>query len=106
MPNASNDDSVDSNRDDAFLGRHVANLGALVVELTFRVEIASDIYDPRRRRVAVVGYRETVDTTMVEIRTNVFFASWKERSGATVTNCEDSRVACCSRTQRSRMGPL
>lgn len=71
------------------LGRFIANLGALVVELLFesRTRLTFTILDGGG--LAEVGYRETVDTTMVEIRPNVFFTSWKERSGATVTHLED-----------------
>ena len=75
--------------DDAFLGRYIAKLGALVVELHFesRTRLTFTILDGGG--LAELGYSETVDTTMVELRPNVFFTSWKERSGATVTHFED-----------------
>lgn len=74
-------DSPASKPEEAFLGRFIANLGALVVELHFesRTRLTFTILDGGG--IAEVGYRETVDTTMVEIRPNVFFTSWKERSG-------------------------
>jgi predicted SnoaL-like aldol condensation-catalyzing enzyme len=92
MPKTHSDGFADeraANAGEVFLGRFIANLGALVVELHFesRTRLTFTILDGGG--LAEVGYRETVDTTMVEIRPNVFFTSWKERSGATVTHFED-----------------
>ena len=36
-----------------------------------------------------LGSSETVQTTMVEIRPNVYMIYWKEKSGTTVTHLED-----------------
>lgn len=36
-----------------------------------------------------LGQPETVQTTMIEIRPNVYMVYWKEKSGATVTHLED-----------------
>lgn len=35
------------------------------------------------------GYAETVTIRMMEIRPNVYLASWQERKGATVTQVQD-----------------
>lgn len=94
MANARSDDLAAKHApktDDAFLGRYIAKLGALVVELHFesRTRLTFTILDGGG--LAKLGYRETVDTT-VELRPNVFFTSWKERSGATVTHFEGFRT--------------
>lgn len=36
-----------------------------------------------------LGPSETVQTTMVEVRPNVYMVYWKEKSGTTVTHLED-----------------
>jgi len=35
------------------------------------------------------GYSEKVQTTIAEVRPNVYMVAWKEASGATVTHVED-----------------
>ncbi|MFG1916005.1 nuclear transport factor 2 family protein [Micromonospora sp. NPDC048898] len=70
-------------------GRFLADLGALVVELhfetrdrlTFTIRDGGGLTEP--------GYTETVATKMIEIRPGVYFTSWVEKSGATVTHLED-----------------
>ncbi|MHA3789993.1 MoaF-related domain-containing protein [Flavobacterium hauense] len=39
--------------------------------------------------LTAIGYTEKVETTIAEIRPNVFMVAWKEISGATVTHVED-----------------
>lgn len=54
---------------DAFLGRYIAKLGALVVELHFesRKRLTFTILDGGG--LTKLGYRETVDTTTSSVRT-------------------------------------
>lgn len=39
--------------------------------------------------LTAIGHTEKVETTIAEIRTNVYMVAWKEISGATVTHVED-----------------
>ncbi|MCY1489800.1 hypothetical protein D3C87_70010 [compost metagenome] len=39
--------------------------------------------------LTAIGHTEKVQTTIAEIRPNVFMVAWKEISGATVTHVED-----------------
>ncbi|GAB3264048.1 hypothetical protein GCM10027586_20070 [Kineococcus gypseus] len=69
--------------------RFLADLSPLIVELyfnsqtqlTFTIREGGDLAEP--------GYSETVDTDMVEVAPQVYFTSWEEKSGATVTHLED-----------------
>lgn len=36
-----------------------------------------------------IGHTERVETTIAEIRPNVYMVAWKEKTGATVTHVED-----------------
>lgn len=50
-------------------------------EMTFTIKEAGGIVPN--------GYSETVKAKIVEVRTNLYFLSWQEKSGATVTHVED-----------------
>jgi hypothetical protein len=39
--------------------------------------------------LTAIGHTEKVETTIAEIRPNVYMVAWKENSGATVTHVED-----------------
>jgi len=39
--------------------------------------------------LTAIGHTEKVETTVAEIRPNVYMVAWKEISGATVTHVED-----------------
>ncbi|TDT98256.1 putative SnoaL-like aldol condensation-catalyzing enzyme [Streptomyces sp. 846.5] len=69
--------------------RFLADLGVLVVELHF--EAADRLTFAVRDGAALVGagHRETVVTTMREVGPGLYFTSWQEASGATVTHFED-----------------
>lgn len=39
--------------------------------------------------LTAIGHTEKVETTVAEIRPNIYMVAWKESSGATVTHVED-----------------
>ena len=50
-------------------------------ELTFKIKDAGGI--------SPSGHTETVKTQIIEVRPNLYFLGWKEKTGATVTHVED-----------------
>ena len=69
--------------------RFLADLGVLVVELAF--DSATQITFTVKQGAGLVGdgHSETVAATVHEVRPGVYFTSWQEASGATVTHLED-----------------
>ncbi|HEY5834051.1 MoaF-related domain-containing protein [Streptomyces sp.] len=68
---------------------YLADLGDLVLEVTFESQSRLTFVVLESSGLAVAGHRETVAASMAEVRPGLFFTSWKERSGSTVTQLQD-----------------
>jgi predicted SnoaL-like aldol condensation-catalyzing enzyme len=69
--------------------RFYATIGKLEVELTFNKDNTVTFIVVNGAGLAPEGHTETLPVHPVEIRKNVFFLGWTEKSGATVTHLED-----------------
>lgn len=65
------------------------DLGVLKTELYFETEDSMIFTVLEGGSLTETGYVERVDTTIAEVRPNVYMVAWKEISGATVTHVED-----------------
>jgi len=66
-----------------------ASIGKLEVELTFNIDNTVTFVVIHGGGLAPDGHTETLSVHPVEIRKNIFFLGWTEKSGATVTHLED-----------------
>ena len=69
--------------------RYLMDVGVLKTELYFENEVSMIFTVLEGESLTENGYSERVDTTIAEIRPQVYMVAWKEISGATVTHIED-----------------
>lgn len=69
--------------------RFVMDVGVLKTELYFESNNSMTFKVLEGGALQTKGYSETVETTIAEIRPQVYMVAWKEISGATVTHVED-----------------
>jgi hypothetical protein len=69
--------------------RYFVDLGRLTLEENFESAERMTFTVVAGGGMVPDGYVETVATTAVEIRPDVFLISWKEESGANITHLED-----------------
>ncbi|GAA2697500.1 nuclear transport factor 2 family protein [Actinoplanes palleronii] len=75
---------------DAVFGhQYVSDLGELVLLLDFESASALTVTVLEGGGIAVAGQRERVDVTMAEVRPGLYFTTWQNRAGATVTQMQD-----------------
>src|SRR5882757_3427611 len=67
----------------------VADLGPLQTRLTFNAAGTLTFVVTKGAGLAPDGHTETVDVQVSELRPDLYLASWREASGATVTHVED-----------------
>lgn len=69
--------------------RYAMDVDVLKTELYFESDESMVFTIIDGGSLAKDGYSERVETTIVEIRPEVYMVAWKEASGATVTHLED-----------------
>jgi len=67
------------------------DVGVLKTELYFETEQSMVFTVIDGGSLTEKGYSERVETTIAEIRPQVYMVAWKENSGATVTHVEDHK---------------
>ena len=68
---------------------YIMDVGVLKTELYFETEKSMVFTVIEGGSLTENGYSERVETTIAEIRPQVYMIAWKEISGATVTHVED-----------------
>jgi len=75
---------------DRLIGRTYLNdMDAFAVEFHYLSETAARLRVVDGRAVCETGHTEEVALKLIEIRDNVFFNSWREQNGSTVTRIDD-----------------
>jgi len=69
--------------------RYIMDVGVLRTELYFETEKSMVFTIIEGGGLTENGYSERVETTIAEVRPQVYMVAWKELSGATVTHVED-----------------
>ncbi|SEK80476.1 MoaF-related domain-containing protein [Parapedobacter koreensis] len=69
--------------------RYIMDVGVLKTELYFETDESMVFTIIDGGSLTENGYSEHVETTVAEIRPQVYMIAWKELSGATVTHVED-----------------
>ncbi|WP_108423252.1 MoaF-related domain-containing protein [Flagellimonas amoyensis] len=69
--------------------RFQMDVGVLKTELDFESDNTMTFKVLEGGALQTKGYSERVETTIAEIRPQVYMVAWKEVSGATVTHVED-----------------
>ncbi|WP_268223404.1 MoaF-related domain-containing protein [Sinomicrobium oceani] len=69
--------------------RYIMDVGVLKTELFFETDETMVFTVIEGGGLTKNGYSESVETTIAEIRPQVYMVAWKEKSGATVTHVED-----------------
>lgn len=69
--------------------KYVMDVGVLKTELFFETEESMVFTIIEGGSLTENGYSERVETTIAEVRPQVYMIAWKEISGATVTHVED-----------------
>ena len=69
--------------------RYKMDVGALKTELFFESDESMVFTVIDGGSLTEDGYTERVETTIAEVRPQVYMIAWKEASGATVTHVED-----------------
>ncbi|WP_454195250.1 MoaF-related domain-containing protein [Nocardia sp. Marseille-Q1738] len=72
-----------------FGSRFLAYMGDYVAVLRYESDTRLTITVLEGAGLAEGGHRESVETTMAELRPGLFFSTWRERSGTTVTQIAD-----------------
>lgn len=65
------------------------DVGVLRTELYFETDTSMVFTIIEGGGLTKNGYSERVETTIAEVRPQVYMVAWKEKSGATVTHVED-----------------
>ncbi|MGS2762974.1 MoaF-related domain-containing protein [Sinomicrobium sp. M5D2P9] len=69
--------------------RYIMDVGVLKTELYFEAEESMVFTVIEGGGLTTNGYSERVETTIAEVRPQVYMVAWREKSGATVTHVED-----------------
>ncbi|MDR6968107.1 phenolic acid decarboxylase [Flavobacterium arsenatis] len=69
--------------------RFIMDVGVLKTELYFETDESMVFTVIEGGSLTKKGHTEKVETTIAEIRPDVYMVAWKENSGATVTHVED-----------------
>lgn len=69
--------------------RYIMDVGVLRTELYFETDTSMVFTIIEGGGLTENGYSESVETTIAEVRPQVYMVAWKEKSGATVTHVED-----------------
>lgn len=77
---------MEANRKQIVGNKFNADFGDYLFELYFESETQLTFTSLKGE---TIGYSETVQITMTEIRPNVYMTIWKEKAGTTVTHIED-----------------
>ncbi len=71
--------------------RYIMDVGILKTELFFETDESMVFTVIDGGSLTESGYSERVETTIAEVRPQVYMIAWKEKSGATVTHVEDHK---------------
>ena len=69
--------------------KFIVDLGVFAAELHFESDNRLTFIVRDGGGLTEPGYTETVDITMVEVRPGVYFTSWREHSGTTISHLDD-----------------
>lgn len=69
--------------------KYLMDVGVLKTELYFETDNSMVFTIIDGGALTEKGYSERVETTVAEVRPQVYMVAWKEKSGSTVTHVED-----------------